>query len=188
MRLGGLVLGIGVAVVLSLLAIVSSAANAGGSGGTASAKLAPGDLDRSFGSHGRVTTGCLVHCHASAVVIDSQRRIIAAGEGTNARFGVVRYKPSGDPDRSFGSKGRVTTRFSSPLPVSAATSAATYPQGRLIVAGSNCDYFGNSGEPDFPCRFALARYRANGRLDRSFDNDGTVVSSFGTYDSGWTQE
>ncbi len=169
---GGLLLG--VAVVLAC---------AVPSGGTPAAKSDPGDLDPSFGSHGRVTTRCLVHCHANAVVIDSQRRIVAAGEGTNARFGVVRYRASGDLDRSFGSKGRVTTRFPGPLPVSVATSAATDPQGRLVVGGSNCDVFENSGDPDFPCRFALARYRADGSLDGSFNGNGRVVSSFGTYAS-----
>ncbi len=149
---------------------------------SAFAKPTAGDLDPWFGNHGMVTTRCPGHCHANAVVIDAHRRIVAAGEGTNARFGVVRYRPSGDGDRSFGSHGMVTTRFLSPLPVSVATSVATDSHRRIVAAGVNCDVFENSGEPDFPCRFALARYRPSGPLDSSFGSGGKVISSFGTYD------
>ena len=142
----------------------------------------PGQIDRSFGDRGRVTTRCLGHCDANAVVVDAQRRIIAAGEGTNARFGLIRYKPSGDLDRSFGGDGRVNTQFPGPLPTAVVTSVTLDSHGRIVAAGNNCDFFEDSGDPDFRCQFALARYRANGELDRSFGMDGRVLTSFGTYD------
>jgi uncharacterized delta-60 repeat protein len=142
----------------------------------------PGDLDRSFGDNGRVTTRCPGRCNANAVVIDAQRRIVAAGEGTNARFGLIRYKPSGDLDRSFGGDGRVKTGFPGPLPNALVTSVALDSAGRIVAAGDNCDFFEDSGDPDFRCQFALARYRPNGELDRSFGTNGRVLTSFGTYD------
>ncbi len=50
------------------------------------------------------------------------------------------------------------------------------PDGRIIAAG-NAGY-------SFP-RFALARYRPNGRLDRSFGNGGKVSTPFHGVDSAW---
>jgi uncharacterized delta-60 repeat protein len=141
-------------------------------------KLAPGDPDPSFGDGGIVRTRCRVHCHANAVVIDAHRRIVAAGEGTNASFGVFRYKPSGALDRSFGADGRVTTGFPGPLHGAVATSVALDSRGRIVAAGRNCDF-----DPDSPrCQFGLARYRPDGSLDRSFGSDGRATTSFGRYD------
>src|SRR3954469_24466840 len=84
---------------------------------------ASGDLDRSFGDHGKVLTR-FKHRHgrtsfghpnlvprANAVLIDSKNRVVAVGTA-DEKFALARYKPNGRPDRSFSGNGKVTTQVS----------------------------------------------------------------------------
>jgi uncharacterized delta-60 repeat protein len=73
----------------------------------------------------------------------------------------------GDLDTSFGDDGKVTTRVT--RQGNSATAVAIQPDGRIVVAGTS---FGANG------RFALARYRPNGGLDRTFGGDGRVTTNF----------
>jgi uncharacterized delta-60 repeat protein len=82
----------------------------------------------------------------------------------------------GDVDRSFGVDGTAVTRFG-PLvdpgaSVAAARDVETLSDGKLLVAGSAPDAEGQRA-------VALARYRPDGRLDRSFGDGGTVVEQIG---------
>ena len=72
---------------------------------------------------------------------------------------------AGHPDRSFGGDGTVSTKF--PMRRSWANSVAIDSRGRIVAAGTAG---GRS--------FALARYKPNGRLDRSFSADGRVRTNF----------
>jgi uncharacterized delta-60 repeat protein len=101
------------------------------------------------------------------VAIDSQGRIVAAGGTTeaNGEFALARYEPNGGLDPSFGSGGKVTTHFHSE---GIAHSVAIDSRDRIVAAGARCiDY------PD--CDFAIARYKPNGSLDRSFSRNGKVT-------------
>jgi uncharacterized delta-60 repeat protein len=74
-----------------------------------------GKLDSSFGTAGVATTdlGSPVE-HATDVKVDSNQRIVVSGttgKDNDAVFGVVRYKPNGFPDPSFGDDGVVTTNI-----------------------------------------------------------------------------
>src|SRR5688572_29139492 len=70
-------------------------------------------------------------------------------------FGLVRYNTDGSLDTTFGTGGKVTTKFG----LRASASAfAIQPDGRIIAAGGSAD----SGVSDF----ALARYN-NGDLLRA---------------------
>ena len=126
-----------------------------------------GDLDPSFGSGGTMTTGFGGEGIAYSVAIDSQGRIVAAGGTTeaNGEFALARYEPNGGLDPSFGSDGKVTTHFRSE---GIAHSVAIDSRDRIVAAGARCiDY------PD--CDFAIARYKPNGSLDRSFSRNGKVT-------------
>ena len=126
-----------------------------------------GDLDPSFGSGGTMTTGFGGEGIAYSVAIDSQGRIVAAGGTTeaNGEFALARYEPNGGLDPSFGSGGKVTTHFRSE---GIAHSVAIDSRDRIVAAGARCiDY------PD--CDFAIARYKPNGSLDRSFSRNGKVT-------------
>ncbi len=124
-----------------------------------------GDLDPTFGAGGKVTTDFGGMDYASAVAIDSERRILAAGTSDFKTFALARYNADGSLDSSFGNDGKVMTSFRRPGTV--AYSATIRPGGRIVAAG------GSDG------RFALARYRPNGRLDRTFSHNGKRTTSFG---------
>jgi uncharacterized delta-60 repeat protein len=76
---------------------------------------------------------------------------------------------SGDLDRSFSRNGVAKTGFGpGGRGFGFAWAIATQPNERVIVAGA-----ANSGD------FGLARFRSNGKFDRSFGNRGTVRIDFG---------
>ncbi len=118
-----------------------------------------GNVDGSFGDGGQVTTRFFV----ASVAIDSEGRIVAAGDNGGV-FGVARFESDGELDDSFGSGGITTTEFGRG---GGASEVALRPGGRIVAAG------GSDG------RFALVRYRPNGKLDHSFSRDGKLTTSFG---------
>ena len=131
-----------------------------------------GTLDDRFG------TSFGEPAYVSSVAIDSQGRIVVAGEiGYSASpneddFALARYKPNGSPDPSFGDGGVVRTDFDGHG--DAATDMTIDSQGRIIAAGYAQRRVGRA-VPDF----ALARYLSNGALDPSFDGDGRVTTHLG---------
>jgi uncharacterized delta-60 repeat protein len=144
--------------------------------GFALARYKPdGRLDRSLSGNGKLSTGFGdIHAFARAVAIGHRGSIVAAGETCPAngecRFAVAKYTSDGHLDPSFGDGGRMTLDFGD---VSAhVSSVALEPRGRVLLAGDTC--IGRN------CDFALARLDSRGVLDRSFGNDGRVVTLFTT--------
>ena len=76
----------------------------------------------------------------------------------------------GNLDPSFGSGGVVTTRIGASA---VAQGLVLQPDGKLVEAGWSLD--GSDGV------FALARYGADGTLDRQFGSNGTTTTSWGTH-------
>jgi len=134
-----------------------------GVGGTSDFAVAryrrSGKLDRSFGVNGSVTTGFGTYANANSVVIDRKDQIVAAGPA-GGDLALARYRPGGRLDRTFGTRGKVITDLGERGAYLYA--AARGPRGRVVLAGRHDG------------RFALARYRASGTLDRSFSDDGLV--------------
>jgi uncharacterized delta-60 repeat protein len=129
-----------------------------------------GDLDGTFGSGGTVTTAFGSVDGASAVLVQRSGKIVVIGPGGRlgeTGFALARYLPNGSLDPSFGSGGKVATAFGSASAFPAA--AALQPDGKIVVVG----------ETAIPTSaFALARYRADGRLDAAFGVGGKVATSF----------
>jgi uncharacterized delta-60 repeat protein len=152
-------------------------ANTAGTYDFALARLnSDGSRDATFGtnaapSQGEVTTPIgSGDDSASAVTIDAQGRIIAAGSSYNGAdndFALARYNPNGSLDTSFNGTGKVTTAVSSNDP-DYGNAAAIDSQGRIVVAGTSDSVF------------ALARYNPNGSLDTSFNGSGNVVTPIGS--------
>ena len=139
--------------------------------------LPGGTLDRAFSGDGKVITGFGQRARATAAVVDSRNRVIAAGEvGKSARdFALARYSERGIVStRSFGYGGRVATDFGGSEYVN---SAAIDSQGRIVVAGTTIPPASAPGGTS--PRFALARYDPGGSLDQTFGGDGRVVNAFG---------
>jgi uncharacterized delta-60 repeat protein len=125
---------------------------AGGIGDFALARYNPnGNLDPTFGSGGKVTTDFgSASDSASAVVVQTDGNIVAAGNGTGD-FELARYNPDGTLDGTFGSGGKVTTDFGR---TDNAWDVALQSDGRIVVTGNS---YGAAPMSDF----AVARYKAD---------------------------
>jgi uncharacterized delta-60 repeat protein len=143
----------------------------------------PGDLDRSFGDDGWVSTRIVAHEYADAVAIDSRKRIVAAGAAADdGLFGLARYRRSGRLDHSFSGDGKVTTKFAGAgIVFQWASSVAVDSRGRIVAAGGKCTYddYPQEGGTIIGCEALIARYKPNGSPDTSFSGDGTVATDFG---------
>jgi uncharacterized delta-60 repeat protein len=143
------------------------------------AASATGDLDRSFSGNGWVRTydvfGYSKHFFpkgAEDVAIQPDGKILAVSElqdgASHWWFGVYRWLPNGDLDRSFGSGGLVAHDLGTfPMPRTVALQA----DGSILVGGQvEC--------PDLQLCFGIARYRPNGSIDSSFGASGVARATF----------
>jgi uncharacterized delta-60 repeat protein len=151
-----------VACGLAVLAPASSPA-------IASAK--PGDVDRSFGKEGKVTTGFCAHSRSFEVAMDGHRIVVAGTNNHSTNFCLARFLPSGQPDRSFGANGTVVTSFGT---AAGAHAVAVDSHRRIVAAGATGSTYRQLTDT------ALARYRRDGTLDPSFGDDGMVTLPFGS--------
>ncbi len=113
-----------------------------------------GQTEISFGSGNSV---------ASAVVIQSDGRIVVAGQTNNgagvSAVALARLNTDGSQDLSFGVNGKIITPG-----MANASGVAIQSDGKILAAG------GNNG-------FQLARYNTNGSLDTSFGSNG-IANAF----------
>jgi uncharacterized delta-60 repeat protein len=135
-----------------------------------------GTLDASFGSNGKVITGFSRGSNdtGEAMVLQADGKIVVAGETNPTKttyedLALVRYNANGTLDTSFGSGGKVTTRFASPLHpsfdprnVNLALDPNTSPldpnSGKLVVVAQLQSQAGA----------VVVRYTTNGTLDTAF--------------------
>jgi uncharacterized delta-60 repeat protein len=138
-----------------------------------SATAAAGDLDRSFGEDGKVTTffgGPGSTSSIEGIAVQSDGKVVAVGGVTTIEgkaFALARYNVDGTLDKGFGGDGKVVTHF---LEDSYASDVALQADGKIVVAGGVF-------EPGLEhARFALARYNPDGSLDDTFGRDGRVTA------------
>ena len=146
-----------------------------------SPSLAPraGDLDPSFDRDGKVITDFGGSETASAVAVQADGKVIAAGSARDpaantVSFALARYNRNGNLDSAFGSGGKVRTDFARP---SSASALSIQPDGRIVVAGDvgiNADF-----------DFALARYNRDGTLDSTFGIGGKVTTDLSQVDAAY---
>ncbi|MGD2205983.1 MAG: hypothetical protein PVH17_04310, partial [Anaerolineae bacterium] len=132
---------------------------------------ADGSLDTSFDGDGKVTTDFGGGDVGSALVLQPDGKLVAAGESRD-NFALARYNADGSLDTSFDGDGKVTTDFGG---IDEVMAIVLQPDGKLVVAG----FSGSDSTSDRNYDFALARYNADGSLDSSFDGDGKVTTDFG---------
>ncbi len=140
-----------------------------------------GRLDRSFGNGGTVTTAIGKLASATALVLQPDRKLVAAGYGgtrTSGKFALVRYNKNGRPDRSFGNGGTVTTtigttpasphwyssRTESSSPPATATASSRSSVTTVLDASTSND--GRPGPPETTARSTRRRrsgYISNAR-------------------------
>jgi uncharacterized delta-60 repeat protein len=132
-----------------------------------------GSLDPTFGDHGVVQTNVTDASDVlRGVAVQPDGAIVVAGQvGTGPRFVVARYTADGSLDPTFGGgDGMVSTRFEA-KGGDAAVAVAVLPDGTILASGvahtlCSCE------------RYAVARYDADGTLDRTFGTSGTATVHF----------
>jgi len=126
--------------------------------------LPNGSLDGAFGGDGMVTTDLGSDETATAVAIQEDGKIVAAGEtGGGLGFAICRYMSKGAPDEGFGSGGCVVTDFDG---TGTAWALVLQEDGKVLAAGTSGD------------NFALARFEVDGSPDLTFGTGGKVEDDF----------
>lgn len=129
-----------------------------------------GSLDTTFNGTGKVITPVSGNADsANSVVIQSDGKIVAAGEGQNS-FAVARYNTDGLLDTSFNGTGIVITPVGNS---SRASDLAIQSNGKIVVVGGSPPCLNNN--------FTLVRYNADGSLDTSLNGTGIVVTPVGSF-------
>jgi uncharacterized delta-60 repeat protein len=93
----------------------------------------------------------------------------------------VTFAQAGSLDLSFGDDGIVTTSFGEEIQI--ARAVAIQDDGKILVAGDIWDWIGSG---TYFREIALSRYDTDGNLDNTFDNDGKVTTSIGTFCGGYS--
>lgn len=127
-----------------------------------------GTLDLTFGAGGTVITEVGTDSSASALVLQPDGKLVAAGYAGDPYhdFALMRYNADGTLDTSFGTGGIVTTDVANDG-WDRAYALVLQPDGKLLAAGTS--------ESDF----ALVRYNADGTPDVSFGTGGKVTTNMG---------
>ena len=140
-----------------------------------------GSLDPALGGDGAIVVDLGRTERAADVVLQDDGRIVAVGDSFRSRpccgtdrgnLALVRLGPDGSLDPSFSDDGTQTTDFGGD---DFAASAALQGDGRIIAVGGQAAPGG---------AVVLARYDADGALDRSFGGDGRVTTGFSYFGAG----
>ncbi len=144
---------------------------------------APGALDASFGTNGKVrmSLGPGKNDIAYALAIQQDGKIVAVGLSSLSSlptstqyFTITRFLTTGLADTAFGlyQTGRADYFIGS------ATSVALQSDGKIVAAGSNVVSMSSLTSP---ADFLIARYNTDGTRDTSLNSDGTVTMNTGGY-------
>ncbi|WP_326719998.1 calcium-binding protein [Streptomyces sp. NBC_00243] len=147
---------------------------------------APGDLDTTFGTGGKVTVdGAFSDGQDLAVQADGRIVTVGARQDPDtfyADFSVMRHNVDGSVDTTFGGgDGEVLTDFEQGE--DRAQGVTLQPDGKIVVVGRTqrtADEFAGC------CWLTVARYNADGSLDTTFGGTGWVVPELaGGAEEGW---
>jgi uncharacterized delta-60 repeat protein len=113
----------------------------------------------------------------SAVAVQSNGDIVVAGTAQGSidapqSFGVARFKPNGQLDKTFGTDGLVTTEPLGPFP--SVSAMIVQPNGQILVGG-----FVDGTNRHASGQTVLVRYNSDGSLDTTFGTGGIVEATTG---------
>lgn len=134
-------------------------------------QAATGELDSAFGIGGKVTTKVGNGGTITAIALQPDSKIVAAGgiQVQDFDFGLARYEADGSLDSTFGSGGIVSSDFNGGTDV--AWSVAVQTDGKIVLAGFALTPYQNFD-------FSLIRYNPDGTPDLSFGTGGKVLTDF----------
>ncbi len=128
-----------------------------------------GSIDTTFGNNGVVITTVGDISHISAISIQADGKIIAAGfTGSTSQFLLARYNADGSLDTIFGTNGIVSTIIGD---FSGAASIQVQSDNKIIASG-----FSNSNGTD---QFVTIRYNTDGTIDETFGTNGIMINTIG---------
>ncbi len=143
---------------------------------------ADGSLDPTFSGDGLQTADFSATDRAAAVALQADGRLVVpgvAGGMSGSRFALARFDAGGLLDASFAGGEREpmfgTRRFEADQDFAA--DVALQADGKIVAAG------GAAARLAGRLGFALARFNADGSLDRSFSGNGKLLTHFGSYAS-----
>lgn len=127
-----------------------------------------GERDLRFGENGSARVALPVGSRVRPVAVDNRGRVLLAGLRRPAlrsdrrrqrpnSFVVIRLRPDGTLDKTFGNDGKIITPMPPSLRLASAT-AALDPRGRLLVAGVVTEPHRPDTGPGYHAGFVLARY------------------------------
>jgi uncharacterized delta-60 repeat protein len=128
--------------------------------------LPDGTPDPSFGTNGTAEPFVAPAFWATALALQPDGKVVVAGYDSADDFAVARLMPDGSLDPDFdGDSGAGNGIIHTPLTpaLDMASSVAVDGHGRIVVAGKSA------------YDVAIARYLPDGKLDKSFAGDGSVV-------------
>lgn len=142
-----------------------------------------GSLDRRFGDGGLVVTdvGGDSEDYATALVRQRDGKLVVAGYSflpgrVDPDFSLARYNADGSLDATFGTGGTVVTDVRG---LDYVAEVVVQADGKVVVGGVTI-YLSPTGE--LAQDSALVRYDADGSLDPTFGNGGTVLTDISQYD------
>lgn len=129
-----------------------------------------GLIDRSFGDGGLVfVPDAKASNYPLALTVDRANRIVVAAashyQPDNSSFAIYRFLANGEVDKNFASGGKVETTI---------TYGMNVPRALAIDDNDNIVVGGFTGRN----KFVVVRYRAEGRLDTSFGQQGFATIEF----------
>ncbi|MEW5987272.1 MAG: hypothetical protein AB1791_11600 [Chloroflexota bacterium] len=126
-----------------------------------------GSLDSTFNNTGIVVTDFGGPDAARDLEVQTDGKIVVAGNYLYSHYAMQRLNTDGSPDTSFDNDGQlVDSDTDGPL-----MGITLQPDGKIVVAAE--------GLYDF----RLARYLSDGSLDTDFGGNGRVTTDFGGYDT-----
>ena len=129
-----------------------------------------GSAENSFGSAGFANYGASGAQRARASVLQSDGKLIMAGESGGNAIGLIRITPSGVLDPTFNGglfKEEGITDFGHGVTING---VALQSDGKILVVGSLL----TGSEQDF----LIARFLTSGDIDTSFHDDGFVTTDY----------
>jgi uncharacterized delta-60 repeat protein len=132
-------------------------------------------LDASFGTGGKQTTDFFGGQDIPySLAIQSDGKIVAIGEAynnttSNSDFALARYNTNGSMDNRFDRDGKLTGYYAAGT--GSFYAIAVQSDGKIIAAGQAYNSTLNND-------FALARFNADGTLDKTFNCTGKQTTDF----------
>ena len=131
---------------------------------TAPSQAAPaGSFDNSFSGDGRVKTSMPGNSYGQDMALMNNGKILIVGFRQTGVTVLLRFRPNGAPDMSFGNEGRVTI----PIPENS-------ERRRVIARGDNI-FVGATTYEGFDGNWVFAKVNAAGEVDDSYGTSGLLT-------------